>query len=185
MLVTALLLVVDSGVNLKGENYLASHYGQTVTTDNAHAEKAKEKETTSREQENRIYYSYIDKIREFKRANPAFYWVLVVFVMSLPLYLFFRKSPNIPDMRFSELFIAMVYIWAMCYIYEIVLTFFSLYDQDDTVLYCLCVIPLKQLSGFKWWRTALYLLLSFIAVTAIFYCGLVAAAQIQIYLDAM
>ena len=28
----------------------------------------------------------------------------------VPLYLFFRKSPNIPDMRFSEMVVTMVYI---------------------------------------------------------------------------
>jgi hypothetical protein len=81
-------------------------------------------------------------LREFKKDNPAFYWVLILFVLSLPLYLFFRKSPNIPDMRFSELFIAMVYIWAMCDIYEIVLTFFNLYDENDKVLLFLCIIPI-------------------------------------------
>jgi hypothetical protein len=40
----------------------------------------------------------------------------------------------------------------------------------------LCIIPLKQLSGFKWWRTTLYVILSYIAVLIILYCGLLAAA---------
>ena len=39
----------------------------------------------------------------------------------------------------------------------------------------LCIIPL-QLSGFKWWRTTLYVILSYIAVLIILYCGLLAAA---------
>jgi hypothetical protein len=40
----------------------------------------------------------------------------------------------------------------------------------------LCIIPLKQLPGFKWWRTTLYVILSYIAVLIILYCGLLAAA---------
>lgn len=90
-----------------------------------------------------------------------------------------------PITSFSELFIAMVYIWGMQEIYEIVLTFFGVYDDDDIVLLLLCIIPLKQLSGFKWWRASLYVLLSYIAVFLTLACTLLAAAQIQIYLEAM
>lgn len=108
-LLTALLLVVDSGVNLKGDNYLASYHEQTVTMDNARTEKSKKKETTRMEQWLKAADFYIVKVREFKESNPAFFWVALLFVLSLPLYLFFRKCPNIPDLRFSELLIAMVY----------------------------------------------------------------------------
>jgi len=184
-LLTALLLVVESGVNLKRENYLASYYEQTVNIDNAHAEKSKQKEITSSDQWDRTTDSHIDKIREFKKNHPAFYWLLMLFVLSLPLYLFFRKSPNIPDLRYSELFIALVYTWGMIEIYEIVLTFFGVYNNEEEFALLLCIIPLKQLSGFKWWRTTLYVILSYIAVLFILYFALVAAAQIQISLKAL
>ena len=142
-LLTALLLVVESGVNLKGENYLASYYEQTVKTGDAYVEKD---QTTD---------SHIDKIREFKKDKPAFYWLMMLFVLSLPLYLFFRKRPNIPDLRYSELFIALVYTWGMIEIYEIALTFFGIYNYEDEFALLLCIIPQKQLSGFKWWRATL------------------------------
>ncbi len=179
-LLTAFSLVIQSGANLKGENYFASHYEQTVNTDNTHAELDKKKEITSREQEDRITYSHIDKIREFEKRNPAFYWLLMLFVLSLPLYLFFRKSPNIPDLRYSELFIALVYTWGMQDIYKIALAFFGFYYNNQEFALLLCIIPLKQLSGFKWWRTTLYVILSYIAVLIILYCALLLAAQIQI-----
>ena len=180
-LLTALLLVVDSGVNLKGEDYLANYHEKTVKTGNSFAKKDKQKETTREERWDRV----IVKLREFRESNPAFFWVALLFVLSLPLYLFFRKCPNIPDLRFSELLIAMVYTWGMHTIYEIVLTFFCVYD--DTVFevaLLLFIIPLKQLSGFKWWRTSLYLLLSYLAAIVILLAAALTAVEIQLFLEA-
>ena len=149
-LLTALLLIVDSGVNLKGENNLASYHEKTVDIDSVHTEKSKKKETTRMEQWNRAADMCIVKFREFKENSPAFFWLSLLFVWSLPLYLFFRKSPDIPDLRYSELLIALIYTWGMQDIYEIVLTFFCVYnDTVSEVALLLCVIPLKQLSGFK------------------------------------
>lgn len=99
---TAVLLVVQSGVNLKRENYLASYYEQTINRNNPNAERDIKEEVTSIDQGDRTTDSHIDMIREFKKDNPAFYWLLMLLVLSLPLYLFFRKSPNIPDLRYSE-----------------------------------------------------------------------------------
>jgi hypothetical protein len=73
----------------------------------------------------------------------------------------------------------------MIEIYEIVLTFFGVYNNEEEFALLLCIIPLKQLSGFKWWRSILYVILSYIAVLFILYFALVAAAQIQIYMEAL
>ena len=180
-LLTALLLVVDSGVNLKGEDYLANYHEKTVKTGNSFAKKDKQKETTRDERWDRV----IVKLREFRESNPAFFWVAMLFVLSLPLYLFFRKCPNIPDLRFSELLIAMVYTWGMHTIYEIVLTFFGVYNSlIDEASLLLSIIPLKQLSGFKWWRTSLYLLLSYLAAIVILLAAALTAVEIQLFLEA-
>ena len=184
-LLTALLLVVDSGVNLKGEDYLANYHEKTVKTGNSFAKKDKQKETTRDERWDRVSDWYIVKVREFKEDKPAFFWLLLLFVLSLPLYLFFRKSPNIPDLRFSELLIAMVYTWGMHTIYEIVLTFFGVYNSPiDEASLLLSIIPLKQLSGFKWWRTSLYLLLSYLAAIVILLAATLTAVEIQLFLEA-
>ena len=184
-LLTALLLVVDSGVNLKGEDYLANYHEKTVKTGNSFAKKDKQEETTRDERWDRVSDWYIVKVREFKEDKPAFFWLLLLFVLSLPLYLFFRKSPNIPDLRYSELLIALVYIWGMKDIYEIVLTFFCVYDDTvSEVVLLLFIIPLKQLSGFKWWRTSLYLLLSYLAAIVILLAATLTAVEIQLFLEA-
>ena len=184
-LLTALLLVVDSGVNLKGEDYLANYHEKTVKTGNSFAKKDKQEETTRDERWDRVSDWYIVKLREFRESNPAFFWVALLFVLSLPLYLFFRKCPNIPDLRFSELLIAMVYTWGMHTIYEIVLTFFDVYNSPiDEASLLLSIIPLKQLSGFKWWRTSLYLLLSYLAAIVILLAATLTAVEIQLFLEA-
>ena len=185
-LLTALLLIVDSGVNLKGENNLSSYHETTVKTSNSIAKKDKQEETTRKERWDRVSDWYTVKVREFKEDKPAFFWLSLLFVLSLPLYLFFRKSPNIPDLRYSELLIALVYIWGMNDIYEIVLTFFCVYDDTvSEVAMLLCIIPLKQLSGFKWWRTSLYVILSYLAAFGILIATMLVAIEINIYLETM
>ena len=180
-LLTALLLIVDSGVNLKGENNLAAYHETTVKTGNSFAKKDKQKETTRDKRWDRV----IVKCREFRESNPAFFWVALLFVLSLPLYLFFRKSPNIPDLRYSELLIALVYIWGMHDIYEIVLTFFGVYNSPiDEASLLLSIIPLKQLSGFKWWRTSLYVILSYLAAIVILLAAVLTAVEILLFLEA-
>jgi hypothetical protein len=129
---------------------------------------------------------FIVKVRGFREDKPAFFWLSLLFIFSLPLYLFFRKSPDIPDLRYSELLIALVYTWGMQEIYEIVLTFFGVYEDNvSEVAYLLSIIPMKQLSGFKWWRTSLYVILSYMAALAILFATLLAGIEILIILEAL
>ena len=107
-------------------------------------------------------------IREFKKDNPAFYWLLMLLVLSLPLYLFFRKSPNIPDLRFSELLVAQVYTTDMFAIYDVVREFFCLPSETQFVCMLLPLLPLKQMSGFKWWKLLSIMILVFVMVIVAF-----------------
>ena len=67
-------------------------------------------------------------------------------------------------------------------IYEIVLTFFCVYDDTvSEVAMLLCIIPLKQLSGFKWWRTSLYVILSYLAALAILLAAMLVAIEKSIW----
>ena len=87
----------------------------------------------------------------------------------LPLYLFFRKSPNIPDMRFSEMVVTMVYITSLIEITAIILDFqpFSIIQDFNEVTLMLPVVAMKQLSGFPWWKTyAIALILAFLFISA-------------------
>ena len=61
----------------------------------------------------------------------------------------------------------MVYTYDMILIYDIVIGFLDLPGDVFYVAYLTPLIPLKQLTGFKWWRTLLVVFLSYFLVVAI------------------
>ena len=85
---------------------------------------------------------------------PNIYNLMLLMVESVFLYLFFRHSPNIPDLRYSEFFVSQVYMANMLAIYTILFNFFCL-TKLASFSFVFALIPLKQLSGFSWWRTIL------------------------------
>ena len=179
-LLTALTLVVSSGVNLKGENSYKSYKEQVVE---------EPADSIAKKQADMTYYDYYDRaqneliqgLRTLAEKNSALFWLLLLALLSAPLYPLFRKSPTIPDLRFSELLITLVYTNDMFAIYTIIFSFFCIPDGIEDVAYLLPAIPLKQLSGFKWWRTILYLLFSYIVVFIIL-AGMVFAIATLLYL---
>jgi hypothetical protein len=100
---------------------------------------------------------------ELQDENPALFWLVLLSIFSIPLYLLFRKSPNIPDMRFSELLVALVYTYNMMLVYQIVIGFFRLPSNLYFCTLLLPIIPMKQLSGFPWWRSIIHVFLAYLA----------------------
>ena len=175
-LLTALTLIVESGVNLKGENrYDKSDKEQIVKESD---------DSVVKKQADMTYNDYCEKLTQeistLAEKNSSLLWLLLLVVLSVPLYPLFRKSPAIPDLRFSELLITLVYTYDMFAIYDIIFSFLCIPDGIDDVIWLLPAIPLKQLSGFKWWRTCLYLLLSYIAMFIIL-VGMVCAIAAILY----
>lgn len=87
-----------------------------------------------------------------------------IVLLTLILYFFFRKTPEFPHLRLSEFFIAMIYCANMTTLYDITLNFLGI--DSDIVKYTavFMVIPLKQLSGFSWFRVILYLGISLLLI---------------------
>ena len=107
--------------------------------------------------------------------------VTLVFLLffSGPLYFFFRHSPNIPDMRFSEFFVSVIYFTNMTSIYSIIWEFFCGNIYLETLLSLLAIIPLKQLSGYGYWHTIWRTLLAFILFwIIIFFVGAIVSGVI-------
>ena len=184
-LLIAVSLLVETGLNIKGSNrideYMAvfdemSKDNETIAEQDA---KEAQQQTLSAEEQARaaksgeIRKECNDKIVDNSKALTI--WInkhitIVTFVLLLlfsgPLYLFFRHCPNIPDMRFSEYFVSVIYFTNMTSIISIIWAFFGgdlLYESFFPVL---AIIPLKQLSGYSYvrtiWKTILALLLFFI-----------------------
>ena len=94
--------------------------------------------------------------------------IVVLLLFSGPLYLFFRKSPAYPDIKYSEFFVTMVYTTNMLDIYSIVLNFFCLNFVAETCIYVLTIIPLKQLSGYSYGVTIFKTLMAFLVFFVIY-----------------
>jgi hypothetical protein len=103
----------------------------------------------------------------FAKNYPAMNILLLLIMMSGILYFFFRHCPNIPDLRYSEFFVTLLYTTNMYTIYSIVFDFFCL-GRLSFYAFFLTLIPLKQMSGFSWWRAILKFIVAFVSIFALF-----------------
>ena len=196
-LLLALWLVVDSGLNIQLVNrdeqngqeteQFFSQFRPKVSL-NARDDKADEKKTgkpLTKEEKKRFKQEYERKSGEVGEWIEQHSSVLVLaglLLFSLPLYLLFRHSPAIPDLRLSECFVAMVYITNMIVIYDIIpsLLCFSVKTEAiyDVLSLLLAIIPIKQLSGYSYVSTIWRLIAALIPFIII--CLLLAFAAIII-----
>ena len=181
-LLLALWLVVDSGLNIQFVNrekqneketeQIFSRFKPKVSL-NATDDKADEKKNgilfTKEEKEKMFNQEYKQKegeVGDWIEQHSSLLVLAGLLLFSLPLYLLFRRSPAIPDLRLSECFVAMVYITDMILIYGIIpsLLCFSVKAEIyyDLLILLLAIIPIKQLSGYSYFSTIWRLLAAFI-----------------------
>lgn len=181
-LLLALWLVVDSGLNIQFVNrekqnkketeQIFSRFKPKVSL-NATDDKADEKKTgilfTKEEKEKMFNQEYKQKegeVGDWIEQHSSLLVLAGLLLFSLPLYLLFRRSPAIPDLRLSECFVAMVYITDMILIYGIIpsLLCFSVKAEIyyDLLSLLLVIIPIKQLSGYSYFSTIWRLVAAFI-----------------------
>ena len=115
----------------------------------------------------------MDKLRDM---NPSVFSLLTLMLFSLPLYLFLRHSPNIPDLRFSEFAVALVYTSNAYSIFSIIGNLLgSFIIQLLAIL--MIFVTLKQFTGYSKKRLLGYITLSLLIVSTI----LIALCSIVIY----
>ena len=93
-----------------------------------------------------------DQIRNFNDANPALFSLLALMLLSAPLYLFFRRCPAIPDLRFSEHLIALVYTSNTYSLYSLLsdaIPFEHLSDILQLIALLMVFVALKQFTGYS------------------------------------
>ena len=179
-LLCTLSILVNSGMNIQGVNRfkeLEEDFSISVKVENSEEKTEKtdkkltktelEKQQKKKEFLNKLYsgeifkkgYSWINK-------NIALVYLACLLLFSVPLFLMFRHSPATPDLRFSECFVAMIYITNMLLIYSII---FSLLWPNDTadeiftlLILPLVIIPIKQFSGYSYWSTIWRIIVAFI-----------------------
>ena len=166
-LLFALSVFVTHGLNIKGqalydndetEYVIQDEKGQKETVDTSaaglNASDVHKEEDLLSERTKEIMNTFLGKMERFEKRFPSVFMLLMLMLVSDVLYLFFRHCPKIPDLRYSEFFVALVYISNMYSIYSIVFDFFAL-TRLSSLSILLTLIPLKQLTGYSWWRTIL------------------------------
>lgn len=156
-LLTALSLVVEGGINLKGKNY----FEEARVMMNNYLEETKTEAVTAEEKEaDKTVREFGNKFLTYQQRFPNISTLAFLVIMSGFLYIFFRRSPAIPGLRYSEFLVSQVYITDMFSIYNIVLEFLCVNNNLNYITFLLPLIPLKQMSGFPWWKVIVFTILA-------------------------
>ena len=169
-LLIALSLLVESGLNIRGVNRFEESLEMFDKIELDNQERGKTQQVG--EIEKQASADFLQKTREatvWVNNHMTIVLLVILLLFSGPLYLFFRHCPNIPDMRFSEFFVAMIYFTNMWNIYSIVGAFFCMSIYYESFVPIVAIIPLKQLSGYSYWRTIWKTILAVIIFGGAFY----------------
>ena len=174
-LLIALSLLVESGLNIKGVNRFeeSMEMFDQIEQENTQQMGEVEKQFTS---------DFLKQSREatiWINNHMTIVLLVLLLLFSGPLYLFFRHCPNLPDMRFSEFFVAIIYFTNMWNIYSIVAAFFCMNIYYESFIPILAIIPLKQLSGYNYWRTIWKTFLALVIFGGIFYAILISIYAVK------
>ena len=162
-LLTALALVVESGFNLKGQNYFELQREEVKKSTTVYMDLGEGTELPADQQQyNEQVEKYALVFLEYQQRFPNVTTLCLLLFLSGYLYYFFRRCPNIPDLRYSELMVALVYSVNFQSIFQILTEFLCLGMGVQYVLLLLPIIPLKQMSGYSWLRCIWYVALSFL-----------------------
>ena len=187
-LICALALLVDTGMNIKGINRFELYMQQEkeyavkrqaeARADNNLNDTRKEASVVA----NQTIYAIENKAGE----NNQLAVLIALLLFSGPFYLLFRHCPAIPDLRFSECFVAMVYIINMvliCTIIPSLLCFsFKAEVRFNMLAALLAIIPIKQLTGYSYWGTIWRLIVAFIPFSIIIF-ALYLAVSIFVFIS--
>ncbi len=125
---------------------------------------------------------FVKVMDALSEKNPAVFSLLSLVLFSVPLFFFLRSSPTIPDLRYSEFIVALVYTSNMYSIYSIAGNLL-----DSSILKIIAVlmifVALKQFSGFSKLRVLRYIVLT--TLISIFVMALIVGVGVSfIYLFA-
>jgi len=196
-LLCTLSLLVESGLNIQGVNYIKQSEEEFLEDSNE-TQVRKEKEIkkltkveNERQQKKKEFMDMLHSgeifLKAYQLQNKYLSLVNLAFMLlfSVPLYLMFRHSPAIPDLRFSECFVTMVYITNMLTIYDIFFTFLSPNETGEIITASLFIplfiIPIKQLSGYSYWSTIWRTIVALIPFAAIIFVLFIVGIFIYAY----
>ena len=166
----------EAGQDVNDDNSAESEAGQDVNDDNSVESEASQdvnddsqKKPDPDDKATEKLTKYTAFIVDFQQKFPNIFSLLWLAFLSGFLYIFFRRCPAIPDLRYSEFMVALVYTSNMYTLYSTTLDFLCIDYGLSTISLALTMLPLKQLSGFKWWRIICYILLASILMAVVLF----------------
>ncbi len=122
-------------------------------------------------------HGFFKMMNTLRKNNPAIFSLLSLVIFSLPLFFFFRSTPTIPDLRYSEFIVALVYTSNMYSIYSIA---GNLLNSSilKVIAFLMVFVALKQFSGYSKRRVLWYLMLTVLFSLVI----VVALAALGVYI---
>ena len=180
-LLIAFSVLVDTGLNIKGENRWEKTKNQYVASISYADSKQNNPEVSAEEKKTAaIASNTLDISRmliEWIENHQTVFQLLWLLVFSGPLYLFFRHSPAFPDIHYSEFFVAMVYTNNLLIIVSTIFGMLCFGLTMELLCFLLTLIPLKQLSGYSYKRTLFNVVMAgiILMVVAILVGSIVAA----------
>ncbi len=190
-LLTALMLLMDSGMNIKGINRIELQEKETneileslkIGANEEEASQMTDNTASKEDKAKQEVNQSANIVSEWAGQHVSAVMLIALLLFSCPLWLLFRHSPAIPDIRLSESFVAMVYISNMCFIYNLVPSLLCFGLKADAIYglftLLLVIIPIKQLSGYSYWSTIWRVTLAAILlIIGIILLGIVAAIVI-------
>lgn len=175
-LMTALSLIVQGGVNVQGINYFEKSRQEIGKTNDGY--RAQKDESEEEKRVGRAVYSSFDrmanKMADYQQNYPNLFSLVLLLLSSGYLYFFFRKSPHIPDLRFSEFIVALVYVTNIVSLFSIVCDILCIgWGWQVPLMGMMWIVPMCQLSGFSWWKVSLILIVGIVlAFMSFFAIGL-------------
>lgn len=174
-LLTTLSLLITNGMNIKGIDQQAEQRQQmNMGLEKAQQENAKE---AGKEQDKMgaeaaaLFYdkaiTVIDRSLALQEHYPNIFSLATLTLFSGFLFIFFRKSPAVPGMHYSEFLVGLVYVSNMFSIYSNICDFLCLDDNIELLLWLTGLIAMKQWSGYSWLRTIWSTLVPLVLLAAI------------------
>lgn len=174
-LLTTLSLLITNGMNIKGIDQQAQQREEVKQGfEIAQQENVKtadqERDKVAKEAEALFYGKasmLIDKLMSFQEHYPNIFSLTLLTLVSGLLFIFFRKSPSVPDMHYSEFLVGLIYVSNMLSIYSNICDFLCLDDRLELFFLLTGLIAMKQWSGYGWLRTIWSTLVPFVLLAAI------------------
>lgn len=191
-LLVAVSILVTHGLNIKGTNPDSEDATKSAVEEVQEEKEAENVPTVEVDLEEdsewdavgervkTILNNILEDVFQFEKRFPSIFILQLLMFISGYLYLFFRHGPNIPDLRYPEFFISLIYIANMYTIYSIVFDFFCLTTLSSLVIF-LTLIPLKQMSGYSWWRTTLKFAVAFATLFVLLIILIVLAVLLLVF----